>query len=158
LRFQRRETFPRDPVPYVGKVNLETWIIMDGVWLDPQTALCTRVESETQDGGLSYLVTFEFQVKGLVNYPNGSYLVYPVYGIGNAGPGGAAQISPWTVGAYYTLSVGEGRGPTNVISTKNVRAILPGEAPPDASPFFFQIYEAIDFEHDPIYGLHLSGY
>lgn len=60
LRFTRRET--KNPLEktlkFVGKVNADQF--NSGV---PRTWLCTRIQSATEDGGETYIVSYEFQHK-----------------------------------------------------------------------------------------------
>lgn len=76
IRFQRREqNIPTDKIQaYVGQLNNSpcSW---NGFSAAAQTLLCTRIESQTNDNGFSYVVEYEFQ----------------------------HQPKTWSVGAFYVL-------------------------------------------------------
>jgi hypothetical protein len=141
VRFVRRETQPRDPTPFVGYVNSTTWqllpapgIVMPRV-MPRRTCLCTRIESDTHDEGVSYLVTYEFQCRGLKSSPS-SYFVAPAL----ADEDDPSSCSPWYIGSYYVLASGYG------LDENNKAKVQAGQVPPDASPYVFSIYGEIDFE------------
>ena len=135
-RFRRRETEPRNPFPYVGFTNETSWEV-GGIDFDERTLLCTRIESESQDFGVSYIVAYEFQAMLPKPSPDSPIFQDPADFVSGD------LISAWDVGAYYVLPSGIGVNPgTNVIT------VQPNQTPPDAVPTIFQVYGTVDFNAD----------
>ena len=151
LRFQRREKQPRNPNGYVGYVNssgsgwnLAPWSIGT---LSDQTALCTRIENITLDDGITYIVTYEFQIGQLQSIPTSTNPVYPAQ-FAKPATSINGKLSPWQAVGFYTVSGvgGEvaftgppvGGGPSQLL-------VQQGQIPPDAVPTIFQIYPTVDF-------------
>lgn len=149
FRFQRREAQPQNPQQWVGLINSSNWVI-NGVTYDPYVLLCTRIENETMDNGITYVVTYEFQLALESPTPKSC----PLSGSGETAE--AAQfvpigtpasqeskpgfVSSWMMGAYYVLPSGYG-----LDTSTPANQVQPGQAPPDSQPFIFQIYGSVDF-------------
>lgn len=145
-RFQRREQQPRDPANYVGYTNSGSWEIL-GHTLWEETMLCTRIENETQDNGVSWIVTYEFQYSELVPVgPSGTDTAFVTPAAMNNTVAG--YMSPWYYGAYYVLGSGIGTGPNANGQYIYTQAIQPGAIPPDALPVVFAVYGTQDFNGD----------
>ena len=140
LRFQRRETQPRDPRPFEGFVNSKPWKEVFGLGtgnIPARSCLCTRIESETQDAGVSYVVTYEFQFHPLVTLPGSYEAIAPAV----ADEVVPSTCSPWYASKYYELPSGSGRN----AGTGKIE-LAPGQVPPDADLYIFQCYPECDFE------------
>lgn len=134
FRFYRRETKPRVASNLEGWVNEVAWEIA-GFTCDPQTLLCTRVENETRDEGLSYIVMYEFQWLDLLLGNSSNNYVSPA-----ADPsGGSFAISPWQIYGIYTLPNG------TVGSTGSPPNIGPNQSPSDATITIYQEYDYVNF-------------
>lgn len=138
-RFQRRESIARNPDGFVGLVNSTQWTINNAIY-DPFQILCTRIESVTEDNGLSWIVTYEFQVGVLSPTPDEAQFVEP------AAESATNMVSPWLVASYYTLPNGYyAKLKTPNASPSAPKVIQQGAIPYDAQPWFFQPYDQIDF-------------
>ena len=107
---------------------------------DEGSLLCTRVENEPEDGGVSYIVTREFQANdGTPEQADSGTPRTPRYQ-----PYIPAQKG-WEVGCFFTVQ----NGAACVVSSSTVnpgtQVAQAGQIPPDASANVFQIYEETDF-------------
>lgn len=136
IRFIRRERKPRSPAGLVGFVNNgNPWSIAEinpEFDIDEGTMLCTRIENQSDDGALSYVVTYEFAYAPLLDVPSGSIYVSPAAAI-------SGKASPWQLNAYYVLPSGIG------VDSGGALAFGQNATPPDAVPSVFQIYGQYDF-------------
>ena len=138
FRFQRRETQPRpnstDAIDYPGFINSTAWIIA-GKSYPQHTILCTRMESTTEDNGLSWIVTYEFLYKDYIEVPVGTSFVSPSV---NQGTTMSPLASPWDLIAYYAIPSGIGQDSGGNTIAQNMM-------PDDAVPSVFALYDDVDF-------------
>jgi len=155
ITFQRRETIIRkDVISYVGTVNRNSMTIA-GTTYQPQSLLMSRIESESRDGGYSYIMTYQLQVAGGSNSGYPGLDVLPNSGLPNQAirvdadgesvssgcPSG--YVSGWGLGCYYVISAGSAvyaSGPNNGQSAIGISGI-----PDDTSMFLFKVYASRDF-------------
>ena len=123
LRFTRRQTVP-STTSYVGKVNSAAWTINYHEY-GIHELLCTRCESETEDGGFSYIVTYEFQAKDSV----------AAYNTDNT-------IRGWEMGGFYQIQNGYAIAHADATLTQRLSE---GNIPSDAPSAIFQIYDELNF-------------
>ena len=122
FKFARREQYPADDkaAQFTGMVNKNAMTI--GITNIPAGCLlCTRIDSNTQDDGNSYVVDYEFQYAPQVTLPDGVH------------PG-------WEVGVAYTIPT----GCTLVDSNGNTIASA-GDIPTDATNAYYLVYGEEDF-------------
>ena len=123
FRFLRRETTARSPSGIQCCINSEPWTIL-GHEYEAHELLCTRIESESEDGGFSYLVNYEFQARDTV-----------------AARGDDPAIPGWDVGMFFVIQNGYAV-PYGETSPKVFQS---GQIPPDAPANVFQVYGEYDF-------------
>jgi len=141
LRFQRRELNQRDPTGLVGYYNTSDWTIsqLGGAVAEKNSALCTRVENVTQDGGVTWIVTYEFQIA------MHTALAACLFQSPAASVTGSSTVSGWDVGLYYVLPSGTGTlasAGSGVYSGSAAGATVlqAGGVPKDAIPTIFAVY------------------
>lgn len=139
FRFVRRERQIRAAVDLEGFVNQDAMVIPLGnghvFTAAAQTLLCTRVENQSRDEGLSQIVTYEFQWLDWIQGNSNNQYVSPAIDPS----GGAFAISAWQLYALYTL-------PNGTVGDNGSGSIIgPNQTPSDAKPYIFQIYPLKDF-------------
>ena len=144
LRFMRREQQMRNGLGYVGFYNDVDWPIaqIGGGNMTQFGALCTRIENVTQDEGISWIVTYEFQIAQSVNLGAGTFnLQTPA-----ASPAGFTDlISGWDMVAYYVIPSGfNANNPTS--TPENALYASSGQIPLDAKPTVFAVYGQAHFQ------------
>lgn len=98
LRFMRRELTTPDVAAgtYVGYINEDDFAAqMLTTTFPPKTILCTRVDGETQDEGVSFIVTYEF-IFNPHTWDVGSFYIPPVDAYNEDGKlvAGSGQVIP----------------------------------------------------------------
>jgi hypothetical protein len=132
LRFQRRETAPVEAGVWIGFTNTSTWTV-GGYTYPAESLLCTRIESETQDEGISWVNTYEFQY------------AKPTPALDDGTP----AIPGWRAGCYYQVQNGHAAlvsDPTKwVAQAGQIPAALIDGNYVTALPEVFQIYGSAPF-------------
>lgn len=147
LRFQRREQAQRSPLGLVGYYNKNAWNVTQlttGVSTNflKHCLLCTRVENQTRDEGVSWIVTYEFAAANLVPNPNSDTFIFKSPAIAIDALNDAA--SGWDVGLYYVVPNGY-NGTTGAGGSPANSPLAPGMIPSDALPTIFAVYGEYDF-------------
>jgi hypothetical protein len=125
FRFLRRQTEAYPPDVIQCCINSAAWTIL-GHEYAPHELLCTRVENETEDGGFSYVVTYEFQARKSL-----------------AANGNDPAIPGWDVGMFYSIQ--DGYAVASGAGAAGQRKFSTGQIPEDADANVFQIYDEADF-------------
>ena len=125
FRFTRRQTTAYPPYLLQCRMNSSAWTIL-GHEYQMWELLCTRVENETEDGGFSYIVTYEFQAQDTL----------PVAGTDPIIPG-------WEVGMFYSIQ--NGYAVAHGDGAAGIKRFQAGQIPTDAPAHVFRIYDEVDF-------------